>query len=619
VFCLVLAFAVAGIRAFPAATYDIIIKNTKIVDGTGRLGYIGDIAIKGERIVAIGNVAGKAAKVIDGTGLVTCPGFVDTHTHADNNILTHPGSENFIMQGITTAVSGNCGHGSAPAQGLTVAAFGEPGQGVGADKTQALSVAEWMTRVEKVVPGVNIAHLIPLTTNIRGIVMGEDFKRPATPAEIEKMKVMVEEGMKSGAWGMSSGHDPGLREFTSRDEIIECGKIVQKYGGIWEPHCRNHQNNWYAEPGAYGYGILSEPKGEIFVGRYHGYLWAVECARKANNLTLIFAHFTPGFTIPQPQPDWFIAANAKATLEEIIEPAWKRGQRVYLNMIACPYSVGWLQPMIMPLLGAARRSSRLDLPSWWKGLSKDHLLENLKSPEFRERVKNEIIYSGNFKFEMVHPVTDPYWMDCYRVINCNNKAAEGRTLGEMARERAPDDIMKAVYDESLNVMFDLLIEDPDTTWALISDKRELDASLPVFFKSGVGMPVTDCGVLPPQPAVYDHKKELPAQIAFGLFPYYIDSNVKQKKALTLEEAINRATYLPAQELLNMKDRGIIALNAYADLVVFNLETIGMAGDYEHPNVPPNGIEHVLINGKIAYGDHAITGVRAGKVLRKNAQ
>ena len=89
--------------------YDLLIKNTKIVDGTGSAAYKGDVAIKGEKIVAVGKVKGDADTVIDGSGLVTSPGFIDTHTHADNNILEYPQAENFIMQGITTIVAGNCG------------------------------------------------------------------------------------------------------------------------------------------------------------------------------------------------------------------------------------------------------------------------------------------------------------------------------------------------------------------------------------------------------------------------------------------------------------------------------------------------------------------------------
>jgi len=99
--------------------YDVLIKNTKIVDGTGKAAYRGDIAIKGEKIVAVGRVTGEAATIIDGSGLVTCPGFIDPHSHADYTILQYPLAENLIMQGITTFVGGNCGQSQAPRKDLT--------------------------------------------------------------------------------------------------------------------------------------------------------------------------------------------------------------------------------------------------------------------------------------------------------------------------------------------------------------------------------------------------------------------------------------------------------------------------------------------------------------------
>jgi N-acyl-D-amino-acid deacylase len=613
---LIIGVAALGLLSFPstqaAEQYDLVIRNTKIVDGTGRLGYIGDIAVKGDRIVAVGKITGTAAMVIDGTGLVTAPGFLEVHSAAETSILRYPFADNYIMQGITTVLTSYCGHGMVPSKGLFHGAFGQPGGGPGAE---GMTTAEWMAKVEKAGTALNLAHITPLTDNVRGIVMGADFKRPATASEIEKMKAIVEEDMKSGSWGVSVGLDPGRRQYASREEIVECAKIAQKYGGILHPHTRNHQNNWYTDdPQELGYGFLYQPKGEVLTGRYHGLLEQVEIAYEANKITLMFGHFTPAYHIPQPHPEYLQAACAKATIEEVIDPAWKRGQRVYFNIIAAPFSVGWLQPMITPLLGAARRSSNLNLPSWWTDLTKEQLLENLKSREFRKKVKDEIIFSGKFKFEMVHPVYDPYWMDCFKIINCRNKIYEGKTIGELARQRSPYNIMKAVYEESLNVVFDILLEDPDTTWAQILDKREITGALPVFFKDRRAIPIIDHGIAP---AVLEKGKEIPAMLQYGMAPYYIDTYVKELGVLTLEEAINRLSFLPAQEVLNMKDRGLIALNAYADLVVFDFEDIAMAGDIECPNTPPNGIRYVFVNGKLTYKDKAFTGVKAGRILRKN--
>ena len=569
--------------------YDIIIKGGKIVDGTGRAAFVGDIAIMNGKIVDVGNVSGDAASVIDANGLVVSPGFVDSHSHADFNILQLPLAENFIMQGVTMVLAGNCGMSAAPRKNLT---FGE-----------------WVTKVEESGQSINLAPLVGHST-IRSLVMGQNFRNKATPEEIEKMKAYAEKAMRSGAFGFSTQLDPS-GEHEALEDIIEVGKVAQKFGGLYSPHTYHHQNNWWTDnPEEYGYGILHTPPGEVIAGRYHGLLQAVEISKKANNIPLLIAHFTPAFKIPQPHPEWLQEAVAKATLEEIVDKARQRGQKVYFNAIACSYSVGNQQPVISLFLGQTGRTSRLAIPDWIKNIKKKEFVEKLKIKEFREKVK-KVFYSGRFKVEMVHPLTDPYWIDCYRILTCKNKEYEGKTLGEIARKRSPDDIINAVYHESLEALFDILVEDPDTTWALILDKREYPGALREFFKHPAGMPCIDCGCMP---AKLEGERK-PGPSAYGMFPLYIDTFVKQNPTLTLEEAINHATYIPAQEVLGLKDRGIIASEAYADIVVFSLEEIKMAGDYINPNTPPDGIEYVLVNGKIVYKDKTHTGEKPGKILR----
>jgi N-acyl-D-amino-acid deacylase len=255
-------------------------------------------------------------------------------------------------------------------------------------------------------------------------------------------------------------------------------------------------------------------------------------------------------------------------------------------------------------------SRRLVRPEWLEKMNKEEFVQNLKDEGFREKVK-EFMYSGRFKVGMLHPLSDPYWIDCYKILTCKNEAFEGKVFGDICRERAPNDIINAVYHESIDTLFDILLEDPDTTWALILDKREYPGAIPVFLKHPSGMPCIDSGVVPAK-IKGDYK---PAPIYYGLFPLYIDTYVKQKGTLTLEEAVKKATYVPAQEVLGLKDRGIIQEGAYADIVIFDLESIGMTGDYENPSSPPDGIEYVLVNGKIAYKDKTHTGARSGKVLR----
>ena len=158
----------------PSEQFDVLIKNTTIVDGTGREAFKGDVGIRGDKIVAVGKVDGEASLEIDGTGLVTCPGFIDPHNHADFTLLIPPASSlavNLIMQGITTVTGGNCGMSSGP--------------------RKKLSLGKWLSKVEKSGISVNYVPLVGHGT-VRGEVMGKDFKRHANSAEVEKMKALVE-------------------------------------------------------------------------------------------------------------------------------------------------------------------------------------------------------------------------------------------------------------------------------------------------------------------------------------------------------------------------------------------------------------------------------------------
>lgn len=599
---LILCFSGLACSSPPSGHYDVLIKNTKIVDGSGKPAFIGDMAITGEKIVAVGKVRGDADIVIDGTGLVTCPGFVDTHTHADRSILQYPLAENFVMQGVTLVLAGNCGGSAAP--------------------TREISFGDWMTKVDQTPISVNLAMLVGFTSTIRELSIGEDFKRGATPDEMAKEMAYMEEAMQNGAFGVSTGLTSGLREYTSDEELIEAGKIAQKYGGIWSAHTRWQEHDWFKEDAReFGYGITYAPPGEVFTGRYHGLLEAVDLSRRANNIKQMIAHFNTGYLIPQPHPVYLDEAAARATLDEVIEPALKRGQEVYYNIIAPDNAGTGRETLVIDAfqLGVPadqnQRSGGMknhNTPEWLKKLTKAEFVEKLKDSEFREQVRKVIIYSGRFKFKYVHPLSDPYWMDCFQVQTHKNPAYVGKTIGELARQRCPDDIEKAVFEESLNVVFDIVAEDPAATWADVLDKREDTGSHRVFLKHPSGMPCSDFGSVP---AILEEGEPKPGPGAYGFMPHYIDTQVKKYGAMTLEEAIMKATSVPAQKVLGIMDRGVLAPEAYADIVVFNLDRIDWAGNYVKPNVPPEGIEFVLVNGKVAYKNKAHTGERSGKLLR----
>lgn len=214
---LVLVFSFT-LLVFANPSFDIIIKNGQIVDGTGNPWFYGDLGIKDDTIVEIGDLSGmNASKTIDVKGLVVSPGFIDIHTHSDRG-LGKPGTNvnlNYITQGVTTVVTGNCG-GSVSLNAAETKKNWE-GQGIG---TNAILFA---------------GH-----GSIREAVMGMEG-REATPEEIEKMKKILYEAMEAGAWGMSTGLEYAPGYYANIEELIALSKVVAEFGGMYTSHKRTER------------------------------------------------------------------------------------------------------------------------------------------------------------------------------------------------------------------------------------------------------------------------------------------------------------------------------------------------------------------------------------------
>jgi N-acyl-D-amino-acid deacylase len=216
---LVLGFAAVMLpRAAGAATFDVMIRHGRVVDGTGNPAFFADVAIKEGRITGIGRIDGDAGTEIDATGLIVAPGFIDVHTHADE-LAEMPRAENFVRMGVTTIVVGNCG-------GST------------------LDVARFFKNVEQTNSAVNVATLVG-HNSVRTRAMGGHFDRPPTPEEMASMKLLVEQAMKDGAAGLSTGliYQPGV--FAKTDEIVELARVVGAYGGIYTSHMRHEDTRIY--------------------------------------------------------------------------------------------------------------------------------------------------------------------------------------------------------------------------------------------------------------------------------------------------------------------------------------------------------------------------------------
>jgi N-acyl-D-amino-acid deacylase len=204
------SIAIAAAQHEPA--YDFVIRNGKIIDGTGNPAYSGDVGIKDGKIAFIGAIEETAESELDANGQIVCPGFIDVHTHAEN-VLELPDAENFTRMGVTTIVVGNCG---------------------GSEE----SLSKFFSDIEKKTVSVNVASLYGQNT-VRRKVMGGNFNRPPTNGEMSDMKNLVDQAMRDGAVGLSTGliYLPGT--YSKTDEIVELAKVSKAYGGLYASHMRN--------------------------------------------------------------------------------------------------------------------------------------------------------------------------------------------------------------------------------------------------------------------------------------------------------------------------------------------------------------------------------------------
>ena len=222
-----------GVWAQAPASYDVIIRGGRIVDGTGNPWTTGDVAIKGGRIAAVGRLRSAAApRVVDATGLVVAPGFIDLHTHSDISLLADPYAQSKVRQGVTIDVLGESTS-VAPRDGLPDEDANDGGvTAAGAVTQDWTTFTEYFTRLERARVSMNVISHVS-ATQVRRVVMGYD-SRAATPAEIDRMKRLVARSMEEGAWGLVTRFESGGPEHP--DEILAMAKVAASYGGNYTSH-----------------------------------------------------------------------------------------------------------------------------------------------------------------------------------------------------------------------------------------------------------------------------------------------------------------------------------------------------------------------------------------------
>jgi len=410
----VLCFASPFTHATDEA-YDLVIRNGKIVDGTGNPWRMGDLAVRGDRIVALGKLPPHSARrEIDARGLIVAPGFIDMHSHSDFLLLEDGDAQSKIRQGVTTEVLGE-GDSPGPYRGkLAPKRVTVRGQSVAWS-----TLGEYFDLIEKSTVSTNVTSFVGLG-NVWECVMGSSHERP-TPAQFEQMKAIVEEAMKQGAVGLSSmlAMPPG--SLATTDDIVELCKIVARYGGVYATHVRNE-----------GTGVFDAIREAIEIGRRSG-------------VTVEIIHIKIA-----DQKYW----GRMNEIVKLIDDARTQGINVGANIY--PYTRG---------------SNNLSsiIPPWAHEGDTAKMLARLKDPDARIKLKKDIREGIPGWYNHFMAVGG----DWGRMLIAANNRYQGLTMDRVLAQRTKGKPTADLLDE----FFDLLFEEGGSVATVYDHHTEKDMNL----------------------------------------------------------------------------------------------------------------------------------------------
>jgi len=546
---------------------DIVLSRGKIIDGCGNPWFWGDLAIQEGRVAAVapaGTLQGRQRLDVEGRFVV--PGFVDVHTHSDLSILVNRRAESAIRQGATTHVIGNCGMSPAP---VDVDHLDEIRQVWGPISDQPEVTWAWRTfgeylgSLEEGGIAINIASLAGHGA-LRIAVMGLDERAP-TAAELARMQQLVGEAMADGAFGLSTGlvYAPGC--FAGTQEIVELGRVVARYGGLYASHIRGERET-----------ILEAVAEAIQIGREAG-------------LPVQISHNAPKYGAP---------CDASATLR-LVEEARAQGQDVTVDNDVHTD----LGP---PLTGG--------LPQNLQERPAAELAALLRDLDARQRIQQEILLDRRPAFGPAGLLKHGQWQRITILHAPRSPGVVGKTIEAIAKERG-----QAPFE----VYFDLIAENGHDAEAIFDYIDE--ANIRLLLQHPAVMICSDGQVLAPYGFLNDPPPYCPC--SYGEFPGVLERYVRQEAVLVLEEAIRKMTSYPAQRF-GLMDRGVLRPGARADVVVFDLARVRDRATNLYPhtypfeNYPhryPEGIDYVFVNGVLVVDGEQHTGALPGKVLRHGTE
>jgi N-acyl-D-amino-acid deacylase len=531
--------------------FDVLLINGRIVDGSGAPWFRGDVGIVGDRIAAIGALKGASAgTTIDAAGLVVSPGFIDLLGQSEFNVLVDGRAASKLLQGVTTEITGE-GSSIAPVNDRMI---GEATPSA----THFGIVIDWRTlgdylrRLDmRSRPAINVGTFVG-AGGIRNYVVGKD-DRPATPAELERMKQLVAEAMQEGALGLSTSLQYVPDRFASTDEIVELAKVAAQYGGVYFTHQRSESAR------------IFESLDEVFAiaerAAIPAEIWHLKTAYKSN-------------------------FGKMPEVLKRIEAARARGLDVTANQY--PYT---------------RASNGLDscLPLWAREGGLEKTLARLKDPATRERIKKDMDDANATTWEnQWYGANGGDGVMLSSVLNNDLRKYEGMTLTQIG---------KAMGKDPRDAVIDLVIADRGESSVITAIMSDDDVRTALKHPLvGVG---TDSAAKAEDGRLSESKSH---PRAWGSFPRILGRYVREERLLTLEEAIRKMTSKAAARV-HLSDRGLLRPGMAADITIFDSAAIRDVSTFEDPKHYSVGVKHVLVNGRRVVADGVITSERPGRPLR----
>jgi N-acyl-D-aspartate/D-glutamate deacylase len=554
--------------------YDLIIKNGKVIDGSGLPGFHGDVAVRGGRIVEIGKVSGDARQVLNADGLVVAPGIIDNHTHYDAQVTWDPLCTYSCYHGVTTVVMGNCSLAMAPAHredremlaGVLSHVEAIPLEAIQAGVNWSWeTIPEYLNALDQRL-GINVAALIGHSA-VRRYVMGDaSQERHATDEEVAAMKAIVREGIEAGAVGVSFERNPRHFDWNGRlaptnlaadSEIFAVAGVVDEVGR-----------------GVIQFG------GDRKLG--------TEVA-KTTRCPVFYGNITQAAVAPD---RW------RKQLEET-ESLMRQGHRAYQFVMPRPGDLRY----------TLKTAQHFDAMATWKNvmlLPLEMRKEALRDPETRAKLHREAVETP-MNPNLAGDFTRRWDLQfVFRPALAKNQHLQGKSVAMIAREQNKD-VLDAFIDLALEENLETEFERREVN----SDQAAMTALLT--------SPYTVIGQS-------DGGAHVVFRTDYSYSTYLLSHWVREREIMSLEEAIRKLTFVPAS-LFGFYDRGLVRPGMAADLMVFDPAIISPLEPGEAHDLPggarrrkqlAQGIEWTVVNGQVLMEGGKHTGAYPGKVARSSS-